>query len=159
MPCLLYRWAVLLEISGWTRSQAIRNMHFELVFLTLQTAIQPGIAMSVYHVDCGNIAHWSCCDWNDTPSGLLLSGCLPHRASFQLSSPGRFWVIMSTLEQYNSVHSRWPAYIHFVYVYEGTNGPTHWCHVIGMTIKCYVGGVWSFQFHGIIKGIHWQMYV
>jgi len=39
------------------------HVHFEFVFLTLQTAIKRvGMAMSVYSVDCGNIAHRSCCD-------------------------------------------------------------------------------------------------
>ena len=84
------------ELFLWVKkSRTIRNM-CALLFWILQTAIQRvGMAVSVYSVDCGNIAHSSCYDWNETPSGLLLSGCLPYRA-FSLPSSrnslGRFWV-------------------------------------------------------------------
>ena len=45
------------------KKSSYQNVHFKLVFLTLQTAIKRvGMAMSVYCVDCGNIAHRSCCD-------------------------------------------------------------------------------------------------
>jgi len=29
------------------------------------------MAASVYCVDCGNNARRSCCDWSDSPTGLL----------------------------------------------------------------------------------------
>ena len=56
-------------------------VHFGTLDL-IRTAIQQvGIAASVYHEDCGNIARRSCSDWNDAPTGLLLSGCFARRAS------------------------------------------------------------------------------
>jgi len=47
-------------------------VHFGMLDL-IRTAIQQvGIAVCVYHEDCGNIARRSCSDWNDAPTGLLL---------------------------------------------------------------------------------------
>ena len=55
---------------------------FAFVFSTLPTTIQRvGMAVSVYCIDSGNIAQRSCCDWNDTPPGCFLGGCLPRRVS------------------------------------------------------------------------------
>ena len=57
---------------GWTNLEL-----FRIVCFGIQTVIQRvGMGMSVYHVDCGNIARRSYCDWNDAPSGLLLRGYL-----------------------------------------------------------------------------------
>ena len=77
-------WLIWLQISGWMKSQAGRNV-CTLLFLTLQTEIQPvRIAVSVYHIDCSNIII-RYYDWNDAPTGLLLSGSFARRASSLLS--------------------------------------------------------------------------
>jgi len=89
-------------------------VYFGTVGLTRTAIQQAGIAASVYNEDCGNIAGRSCSDWNDAPTGLLLSGCFAHRA-FSHWVGEICWVgfelVMCTFEPYNSVHSSQLAHI------------------------------------------------
>ena len=128
----------------------------------LQSKIYTIMAVSVWHADCGNIAYSNCCDWNDIPAGIPLSGCLPHIASSPLSLknlPGRFWVSyvyigMVPLMQFALANQHIIHSSSFMYV--GNTSPAYWCDIlVGQTF------VWICQFHNIINhiAIHWWMYV